>query len=44
VTTLLEVSDLHAGYGAEVLSGLNLRVGRGQVYVIGPNAPASRRR
>ena len=36
---LLEVSDLHAGYGrAEVLSGLNLRVLPGQVVtVIGPN-------
>ncbi|MGA0611411.1 ABC transporter ATP-binding protein [Caldimonas sp. KR1-144] len=36
---LLEVSDLHAGYGkAEVLSGLNLRAGKGSVVtVIGPN-------
>jgi branched-chain amino acid transport system ATP-binding protein len=36
---LLEVRDLHAGYGrAEVLSGLNLHVPRGQVVtVIGPN-------
>ena len=36
---LLEVSDLHAGYGkAEVLSGLRLRVPRGAVVsVIGPN-------
>ena len=37
--TLLEVSDLHAGYGkAEVLSGIALRVARGGVVsVIGPN-------
>jgi branched-chain amino acid transport system ATP-binding protein len=36
---LLEVIDLHAGYGkAEVLSGLSLRVPRGSVVsVIGPN-------
>jgi branched-chain amino acid transport system ATP-binding protein len=36
---LLDVSDLHAGYGkAEVLSGLALRVPRGSVVsVIGPN-------
>jgi branched-chain amino acid transport system ATP-binding protein len=36
---LLEVTDLHAGYGrAEVLTGLNLRLDRGQVVtVIGPN-------
>ncbi|MGE0673419.1 MAG: ABC transporter ATP-binding protein [Methylibium sp.] len=36
---LLEVRDLHAGYGrAEVLTGLNLRLDRGQVVtVIGPN-------
>jgi branched-chain amino acid transport system ATP-binding protein len=36
---LLEVRDLHAGYGrAEVLSGLNLQLARGQVVtVIGPN-------
>jgi len=36
---LLEVSDLHAGYGrAEVLTGLNLRLEKGQVItVIGPN-------
>lgn len=36
---LLEVTDLHAGYGrAEVLSGLNLRLPRGEVVtVIGPN-------
>ena len=38
-TTLLQVSDLHAGYGrAEVLSGLNLRLDQGRVVtVIGPN-------
>jgi branched-chain amino acid transport system ATP-binding protein len=37
--TLLEVRDLHAGYGkAEVLRGLTLEVGAGQVVtVIGPN-------
>jgi branched-chain amino acid transport system ATP-binding protein len=36
---LLEVADLHAGYGrAEVLSGINLRLRAGQVVtVIGPN-------
>ncbi|RYY90129.1 MAG: ABC transporter ATP-binding protein [Comamonadaceae bacterium] len=36
---LLEVSDLHAGYGrAEVLTGLNIQLPRGQVVtVIGPN-------
>ena len=36
---LLEVADLHAGYGrAEVLTGLALRVDKGQVVtVIGPN-------
>ena len=36
---LLEVVDLHAGYGrAEVLSGLNLQLNKGQVItVIGPN-------
>ncbi|MES1163374.1 MAG: ATP-binding cassette domain-containing protein, partial [Rhizobacter sp.] len=36
---LLEVRDLHAGYGrAEVLTGLNLTLERGQVItVIGPN-------
>ena len=36
---LLSVSDLHAGYGrAEVLTGLNFQVARGQVVtVIGPN-------
>jgi branched-chain amino acid transport system ATP-binding protein len=39
MTTLLEVSDLHAGYGrAEVLTGLDLRLEKGQVVtVIGPN-------
>jgi branched-chain amino acid transport system ATP-binding protein len=37
--TLLEVTDLHAGYGrAEVLHGLNLRAAEGSVVtVIGPN-------
>jgi len=37
--TLLDVADLHAGYGkAEVLSGIALRVRRGGVVtVIGPN-------
>ncbi|MBL8346493.1 MAG: ABC transporter ATP-binding protein [Rubrivivax sp.] len=36
---LLEVNDLHAGYGrAEVLTGLNLKLDKGQVVtVIGPN-------
>ena len=36
---LLEVRDLHAGYGrAEVLSGLSLQLNKGQVItVIGPN-------
>jgi branched-chain amino acid transport system ATP-binding protein len=36
---LLQVTDLHAGYGrAEVLSGLNIRLAQGQVVsVIGPN-------
>ncbi|MBI5275637.1 MAG: ABC transporter ATP-binding protein [Burkholderiales bacterium] len=36
---LLEVKDLHAGYGrAEVLNGLNLQLSAGQVVtVIGPN-------
>jgi branched-chain amino acid transport system ATP-binding protein len=36
---LLQVTDLHAGYGrAEVLTGLNLRLAQGQVVsVIGPN-------
>ena len=39
VQNLLEVSDLHAGYGrAEVLAGLNLQLAAGQVVtVIGPN-------
>ena len=38
-TPLLEVRNLHAGYGrAEVLTGLNLRLDKGQVItVIGPN-------
>jgi branched-chain amino acid transport system ATP-binding protein len=38
-TTLLEVQDLHAGYGkAEVLRGLSLKLSEGQVVtVIGPN-------
>jgi branched-chain amino acid transport system ATP-binding protein len=38
-TALLQVSDLHAGYGrAEVLSGLSFQLERGQVVtVIGPN-------
>ncbi|MDM4766763.1 ABC transporter ATP-binding protein [Pelomonas sp. SE-A7] len=38
-TNLLEVHDLHAGYGrAEVLSGLNLKLAAGSVVtVIGPN-------
>ncbi|MFM7972227.1 MAG: ABC transporter ATP-binding protein, partial [Betaproteobacteria bacterium] len=38
-TLLLEVSDLHAGYGrAEVLTGLNFTVRQGQVItIIGPN-------
>ena len=36
---LLQVTDLHAGYGrAEVLSGLNIHLAQGQVVsVIGPN-------
>jgi branched-chain amino acid transport system ATP-binding protein len=36
---LLDVADLHAGYGrAEVLAGIGLRLGQGQVVtVIGPN-------
>ena len=36
---LLDVSDLHAGYGrAEVLTGLNFEVQQGQVItIIGPN-------
>jgi len=39
MTDLLKVSGLHAGYGrAEVLSGLNFRLGQGQVVtIIGPN-------
>jgi branched-chain amino acid transport system ATP-binding protein len=39
LTPLLEVKDLHAGYGrAEVLTGVNLRLDAGQVVtVIGPN-------
>ena len=39
MAALLEVRDLHAGYGrAEVLTGLNLRLAAGQVVtVIGPN-------
>ena len=39
MAALLEVTDLHAGYGrAEVLTGLNLRLPQGQVVsVIGPN-------
>ena len=39
VAPLLQVSDLHAGYGrAEVLTGLNLQLSQGQVVtVIGPN-------
>jgi branched-chain amino acid transport system ATP-binding protein len=39
MSTLLEVSDLHAGYGrAEVLAGLNFSVQQGQVItIIGPN-------
>jgi branched-chain amino acid transport system ATP-binding protein len=38
-TPLLDVRDLHAGYGrAEVLTGLNLQLAAGQVVtVIGPN-------
>jgi branched-chain amino acid transport system ATP-binding protein len=38
-TPLLQVRDLHAGYGrAEVLTGLNLQLAAGQVVtVIGPN-------
>ncbi len=38
-TPLLEVRDLHAGYGrAEVLSGLNFGLAKGQVItIIGPN-------
>ena len=39
MAALLEVTDLHAGYGrAEVLSGLNLQLAERQVVsVIGPN-------
>src|SRR5882672_9685979 len=39
VDTILEVTDLHAGYGsAEVLHGLNFRADKGSVItVIGPN-------
>src|SRR6188768_3845431 len=39
MAALLEVDDLHAGYGrAEVLTGLDFSVARGQVVtVIGPN-------
>ena len=38
-TTLLSVKDLHAGYGrAEVLTGLNFTLAKGQVVtIIGPN-------
>lgn len=38
-TALLEVTDLHAGYGrAEVLTGLNFQLDKGQVVtIIGPN-------
>jgi branched-chain amino acid transport system ATP-binding protein len=38
-TPLLQVNELHAGYGrAEVLTGINLELARGQVVtVIGPN-------
>ena len=38
-TTLLSVQDLHAGYGrAEVLTGLNFTLAKGQVVtIIGPN-------
>ena len=38
-TTLLSVEDLHAGYGrAEVLTGLNFTLSKGQVVtIIGPN-------
>ena len=35
MTALLEVTDLHAGYGPiEVLHGLNLEVAEGEVVVI----------
>ncbi|MFO1273023.1 MAG: ABC transporter ATP-binding protein [Rubrivivax sp.] len=39
MSTLLQVTDLHAGYGrAEVLTGLNFKLDRGQVVtIIGPN-------
>ena len=39
MSALLEVADLHAGYGrAEVLTGLSLTLDRGQVVtIIGPN-------
>jgi branched-chain amino acid transport system ATP-binding protein len=39
MTDLLQVTDLHAGYGrAEVLTGLNLKLPKGSVVtVIGPN-------
>jgi len=39
MTLLLQVTDLHAGYGrAEVLTGLNFKLEKGQVVtVIGPN-------
>ena len=38
-TSLLQVTDLHAGYGrAEVLSGLDVQLAQGQVVtIIGPN-------
>ena len=38
-STLLQVTDLHAGYGrAEVLSGLDVQLAQGQVVtIIGPN-------
>ena len=39
MSALLSVTDLHAGYGrAEVLTGLNFKLERGQVVtIIGPN-------
>ena len=39
MAALLQVNDLHAGYGrAEVLTGLNFRLDKGQVVtIIGPN-------
>ncbi len=39
MSALLQINDLHAGYGrAEVLTGLNLKLEKGQVItVIGPN-------